>query len=533
MIIRNDNAAQRHSVIFQKLLRGGAVCAGVLMGTAAALAVPEIIKIEPLPDAIAAFKEEAPKVQARLDRGLRFASADQRAPFMLSGPEESSSESMTPFTPPASAPQSPEPQVTVIPKIAEPQAVVAAPAPVIAAPTPVASAPAEPKPAPVVKRPVEVATASPMLDVLSPSLSARQPLVSESVPDPDLTPNAAETEEKADPRYAVASIPKIIEIPQKAEKELEEITLSEPVSDAPPADLKPEPMPAPVVSAPATVPAATSAETRITGIPLKPEAAEARASLEPKTEIPAAPQLNMIEQNQEEIPTAVYPSKRAPVAVPSAPAEASKPIEPARAVESTPALPIPRLADVPLPRPRPPLTPAQELDLTGKERVKAERCLAQAIYFEARAEPVNGQIGVAQVVLNRVFSPYYPGDVCGVVFQNAHRHLSCQFTFACDGKPEYVNEAGAWARAQRIAKQALDAKVWIPEIAKSTHYHATYVRPNWIREMKKMVKVGVHIFYRPHRWGDGADEAGWVKLPQQPEPVKTAALKTPAAKKGH
>ena len=77
------------------------------------------------------------------------------------------------------------------------------------------------------------------------------------------------------------------------------------------------------------------------------------------------------------------------------------------------------------------------------------------------------------------------------------------------------------------------AKVWIPEIAKSTHYHATYVRPNWIREMKKMVKVGVHIFYRPHRWGDGADEAGWVKLPQQPEPVKTAALKTPAAKKGH
>ena len=79
MIIRNDNAAQRHSVIFQKLLRGGAVCAGVLMGTAAALAVPEIIKIEPLPDAIAAFKEEAPKVQARLDRGLRFASADQRA----------------------------------------------------------------------------------------------------------------------------------------------------------------------------------------------------------------------------------------------------------------------------------------------------------------------------------------------------------------------------------------------------------------------------------------------------------------------
>jgi hypothetical protein len=329
----------------------------------------------------------------------------------------------------------------------------------------------------------------------------------------------------------VASIPKVITIPQRTEKELEEITLLEPITDAPPAELKQQPMPAPVVSAPKTVAAVTAAETRIPSIPLKPEAAQANASVDPKTEVPAEPRLNMIEQSEEEIPTAVYPSKRAPIVVPSAPAEASKPMEPARSVESTPALPFPRVVNVPLPRPRPPLTPAQELDLTGKARAKAEHCLAQAIYFEARAEPVKGQIGVAQVVLNRAFSPYYPGDVCGVVFQNAHRHLSCQFTFACDGKPEYVNERGAWARAQKIAKQALDAQVWIPEIAKSTHYHATYVRPNWIREMRKMVKIGVHIFYRPHRWGDGSDEVGWVKLPQQPEPVKTAALKASASKK--
>lgn len=530
MIIRHDSASQRHSVIFQKILRNGAVFAGVFMGSAAALAVPEIIKIEPLQTALVTFQEEAPKVQARLDRGLRIASAEQRAPFMLSGPEESDAEPATPFTPPQlPAQQSAEPQMTV-PKAPEPQAVVAAP-------SPVAAAPAEPEPAPVLKRPVETASASPSLNVFSPSLSASQPLVSSSVPAPDMTPRVTETEEKADARYTVASIPKVIAIPQKAEKEIEEVTLSEPITDEPPADLKQEPMPAPVVSAPATVLAVTAAEAKVPGIPLKPEAAQARASLDPKTEVPAEPQLNMIERTEEEIPTAVYPSKRAPVVVPSAPAEAAKPMEPTRAVESTPALPIPRLVNVPLPRPRPPLTPAQELDLTGKERVKAERCLAQAIYFEARAEPVKGQIGVAQVVLNRAFSPYYPGDVCGVVFQNAHRHLSCQFTFACDGKPERVNEPGAWARAQRIAKQALDAKVWIPEIAKSTHYHATYVRPNWIREMKKMVKIGVHIFYRPHRWGDGSDEPGWVKLPNQPEPVKTASakpapVKTASLKKG-
>ena len=98
-----------------------------------------------------------------------------------------------------------------------------------------------------------------------------------------------------------------------------------------------------------------------------------------------------------------------------------------------------------LPRPRPPLTPAQELGLEGKDRAKAEKCLANAIYFEARNEPVRGQIAVAQVVLNRVFSPYYPGDVCGVVYQNAHRRLACQFTFACDGIPDIVREKGPWS----------------------------------------------------------------------------------------
>jgi hypothetical protein len=170
---------------------------------------------------------------------------------------------------------------------------------------------------------------------------------------------------------------------------------------------------------------------------------------------------------------------------------------------------VPQLVLIPLPTPRPPPTPAQRLGLEGKDRVAAERCLAQAIYFEARAEPVRGQIAVAQVVMNRVFSPYYPKDVCSVVYQNAHRHLSCQFTFACDGKPETINERGAWARAQRIAKQTLDARLWLDDVAKSTHYHATYVAPIWRHEMKKMVKHGVHIFYRPWRWGDGAEEPGW------------------------
>ncbi|HWP25801.1 MAG TPA: cell wall hydrolase [Xanthobacteraceae bacterium] len=163
--------------------------------------------------------------------------------------------------------------------------------------------------------------------------------------------------------------------------------------------------------------------------------------------------------------------------------------------------------------PPPPPTPAELLGLVGKERAKAERCLANAVYFEARGEPLRGQIAVAQVVLNRVFSPYYPNDVCSVVYQNADRHLACQFTFACDGKSKAINDRRAWWRAQRVARLMLDGKVWLAAVAKSTHYHANYVSPAWTSEMRKMYRYGVHLFYRPYRWGDGEKELGWVQAP--------------------
>ncbi len=167
---------------------------------------------------------------------------------------------------------------------------------------------------------------------------------------------------------------------------------------------------------------------------------------------------------------------------------------------------------VPMPRPAPgvpPPSPAQRLNLTGKDYAKAEKCLANAIYFESRSEPVRGQMAVAQVVVNRAFSGFYPNDICGVVYQNAHRHLSCQFTFACDGKSKAITERGHWARAVRIAKQTLDGQIYVPEVAKSTHYHAIYVHPNWVGEMKKLVRYGLHNFYRPYAWGNGAEEPAW------------------------
>ncbi len=156
-----------------------------------------------------------------------------------------------------------------------------------------------------------------------------------------------------------------------------------------------------------------------------------------------------------------------------------------------------------------PKSPAERLGLAGAERAKSEKCLANAIYFESRGEPVRGQIAVAQVVMNRVFSPFYPKTVCGVVYQNAHRHNSCQFTFACDGLPDIITEPEPWERAKRIARDTLDGKLWMPEVAKSTHYHAFWVHPSWVGEMKKMYSLGVHKFYRPLNWGDGRDEPSW------------------------
>jgi spore germination cell wall hydrolase CwlJ-like protein len=164
-------------------------------------------------------------------------------------------------------------------------------------------------------------------------------------------------------------------------------------------------------------------------------------------------------------------------------------------------------------------TPAERLGLFDeKARAKSEKCLTEAVYFEARGEAVRGQIAVAQVVLNRAFSGFYPSTVCGVVYQNKHRHLACQFTFACDNVADVVREPEMWDRARKIAKAMLDGQLWLPEVGKSTHYHAYWVRPSWVSEMKKMYKFGVHTFYRPRAWGDGSEAPSWGT------PAQTAAI---------
>jgi spore germination cell wall hydrolase CwlJ-like protein len=127
---------------------------------------------------------------------------------------------------------------------------------------------------------------------------------------------------------------------------------------------------------------------------------------------------------------------------------------------------------------------------------KEQRCLAEGIYFEARGETEKGQAAVAQVILNRVRNPKYPDTICGVVYQNISWFNRCQFSFACDRVKDHVVPGRHWDTAKAIALAVTAGKIWLDEVGSATHYHATYVSPNWGPTMIRVAKVGQHIFYR-------------------------------------
>lgn len=120
-------------------------------------------------------------------------------------------------------------------------------------------------------------------------------------------------------------------------------------------------------------------------------------------------------------------------------------------------------------------------------------CLALTVYFEARGEPLTGQLAVAQVVLARVASPDYPDAVCSVVKQARKPGLyKCQFSAWCDGKSEVPLELDTWRRIQGLSVLAL---LTGPPPNAPTHYHANYVSPHW-PELAEVTRVGRHVFYR-------------------------------------
>ncbi|GAB4533831.1 MAG: hypothetical protein Tsb0010_14390 [Parvularculaceae bacterium] len=129
------------------------------------------------------------------------------------------------------------------------------------------------------------------------------------------------------------------------------------------------------------------------------------------------------------------------------------------------------------------------------ELERARRCLAEALYHEARGEGLKGQLAVADVILNRVQSRSYPDDICGVVYQGSERNTGCQFTFTCDGSLNAERKPETWAEADRLASFVL-AGMRPPISGSATHYHATYVNPRWASQLEPTAAIGTHVFYR-------------------------------------
>jgi hypothetical protein len=142
------------------------------------------------------------------------------------------------------------------------------------------------------------------------------------------------------------------------------------------------------------------------------------------------------------------------------------------------------------------LRPFQPAVLSEALRVTQEsNCLAQAIYYEARSESVDGQMAVAEVIVNRARSSVYPSTYCGVVYQGSERTTGCQFTFTCDGSLNQRPRGEAWLRSQAMAAEVMMGFMR-PITHRATHYHTVAVDPVWSSNLVKTTRIGAHIFYR-------------------------------------
>ena len=157
------------------------------------------------------------------------------------------------------------------------------------------------------------------------------------------------------------------------------------------------------------------------------------------------------------------------------------------------------------PQPRAPMDPAidssgalQEESGEPRPAVAASNddryCLAEAIYFEARNEPIEGQRAVAAAILNRLRSPEFPHTVCDVVHQPAA--AGCQFSWYCDGRSNVPTEPKAWALAQRLADEMLVGP-YKDATGGAVYFHSGSAYPaNWSEGLRQTAAIGQFRFYR-------------------------------------
>jgi N-acetylmuramoyl-L-alanine amidase len=159
--------------------------------------------------------------------------------------------------------------------------------------------------------------------------------------------------------------------------------------------------------------------------------------------------------------------------------------EPAVTVETAPAKP----AEPTPTRRRRSLTELVNAHAASSTRGAEHECLANAVYFETRGEPLSGQLSVAEVVVNRARSGRFPKNLCGVVKQKG------QFSFVRGGRlPSVPRSSAAWRKAVAIAHIALE-DLADGAAPRALFFHAKKVRPAW-RGLQRVASVGNHVFYR-------------------------------------
>ena len=146
------------------------------------------------------------------------------------------------------------------------------------------------------------------------------------------------------------------------------------------------------------------------------------------------------------------------------------------------------------------IIPPMMIRIPNDVHPKEIKCLADNIYFEAKNEPVEGQLAVAEVTLNRVEHPQYPKTVCGVVWQkNKDKRTGktvAQFSWTLDGRSDVPKSKETYEQIYALAEEVLlygmDSAIVGSE---ALFYHAAYVKPRWARKMERVMRIGNHIFY--------------------------------------
>ena len=142
-------------------------------------------------------------------------------------------------------------------------------------------------------------------------------------------------------------------------------------------------------------------------------------------------------------------------------------------------------------------TPRAAAELTLIRVLEDQRCLAEAMYYEARGEGREGQEAVAEVIFDRMKSRSYPHTICGVVYQGASLGGGCQFSFACNGQLNQPKIYGAWARARLLAAKIMAGVVQIGALTGGAiSFHAVDVQPDWADGLEETTQIGNHVFYR-------------------------------------